>query len=83
MREMRLHIGECGVPESMKMLLTSHLHGSIHVKEGKRARKEGGSVRIKARGTQVIGSSGGREEGRRHGGWLCAEISARHCLRVG
>ena len=41
MREMRLHIGECGVPESMKMLLTSHLHGSIHVKEGKRARKEG------------------------------------------
>ena len=38
------------------MLLTSHLHGSIHVKEGKRARKEWGSVRIGARGTQVIGS---------------------------
>ena len=84
MREMRLHIGQCWVLESMKVLPTSHLHGSIHVKEGKRARKEGEKRAYKSERAAlkllVRVEEGTREGGNRR---LCAEISACHCLRVG
>ena len=73
---MELQIGECGKYENVADITFAWFNPC---KGGKAGEKGGRSVRIRARGTQVIGSSGRREEV----GWLCAEISARHCLRVG